>query len=166
MKISLVAAVLLFASVAWGQSYPTMTPSNTQLVFANPDGSALALGQEAEASVTFTISNGPITFKDTRDTYCIPKPGGKEYMAECDDVTMDSGCVGTWQSGDTCTITYTYVADGDDNLCNLNNPGNENHPPGPAYPDGCEGTIRVKVPNNPNFVLIDYSVATTVVLPK
>lgn len=45
------------------------------------------------------------------------------------------------------------MADGDDNRCNVTGTS-------PAYPDGCEGTVQVKVPNSPNIVPINYSVAT------
>ncbi len=147
------AAILLlpFAAVH-AQSYPNMVPSTSQIAFANPDGTPLFPGQTGQAQVTFTIENGPITFK-THDVFCITNPGGKEYMAECDDVTMDAGCTGTWQTGDQCTITYSFLADGDDNRCNVTGTS-------PAYPDGCEGTVQVKVPNSPNIVPINYSVQT------
>jgi len=150
---AMTAAILLLPfAAAHAQSYPNMIPSMTQIVFANPDGTPLFPGQSGQAQVIFTIENGPITFK-TRDPFCIAKPGGKEYMAECDDVTMDAGCMGTWQTGQRCTITYSFLADGDDNRCNVT--GND-----PAYPDGCEGTVQVKVPNSPNIVPINYSVET------
>lgn len=93
------AAILLLPfAAAHAQSYPNMVPSTSQIAFANPDGTPLFPGQTGQAQVTFTIENGPITFK-THDVFCITNPGGKEYMAECDYVTMDAGCTGTWQTG-------------------------------------------------------------------
>ena len=150
--VAVILALLFIAGTAGAQNYPNMVPSTSQIAFANPDGTPLYPGQTGQAQVTFTIQNGPLTFK-TRDAFCIVKPGGKEYMAECDDVTMDAGCMGTWQSGQECTITYSFLADGDDNRCNVTGTS-------PAYPDGCEGTVQIKVPNSPNIVPINYSVET------
>jgi hypothetical protein len=135
-RVAIAGALLLPFAAARAQTYPNMVPSTSQITFANPDGTPLFPGQAGQAQVTFTIQNGPITFK-TRDVFCITNPGGKEYMAECDDVTMDAGCTGTWQTGDQCTITYSFLADGDDNRCNVTGTS-------PAYPDGCEGTVQVK----------------------
>ncbi len=126
-----------------------MTPSTTQINFANPDGSPLLSGQTGYAPVTFTIQNGPITFQQT-STLCVSKPGGTDYTSECDDTKMNGGCKGTWQTGNQCTITFSVTNDGDDTRCEVMGPN-------PAYPDGCEGTIQITVPNSNNIVHINYS---------
>jgi len=141
---------VLFAVPALAQNYPEVSSSTTHINFANRYGSPLFPGQVGEAKVTLSIARGPVTFKQI-SPLCIPKPGAPgEYAAECDDVKMDKGCTGTWQTGDQCTITFSIVADGDDNRCDVTGPN-------PAYSDGCEGIIQIKVPNSPNIIRINYS---------
>jgi hypothetical protein len=149
MKTLFAVFVVLFASSLSAQTYPQMTPSTTNILFQNSDGTNLFPGQSASVQVVFTISNGPIKFQQT-STFC-QNVTGNEYTSECDDVTMNRGCYGTWQNGETCTITYTFSADGDDQGCNPLNPNMVV----PAY--GCTGNIQVRVPNNPNYILINYT---------
>jgi len=120
-----------------------LTPSTTQINFANADGTPLAPGQTGYAAVTFTISSGPMKIGQS-SPLCIPAiAGANEYTSECDDVEMDHGCVGTWQAGQQCTTTFRLLADTDDNECDVNGPN-------VAYPGvGCRGIIQIRVPNVP-----------------
>lgn len=120
-----------------------MTPSTTQINFANADGTPLAPGQTGYAAVTFTIGTGPMKIGQTTPL-CLPSvAGANEYTSECDDVEMDKGCVGTWQAGQQCTTTFRLLADTDDNECDVNGPN-------VAYPSvGCRGIIQIRVPNVP-----------------
>ncbi len=120
-----------------------LTPSTTQINFANADGTPLAPGQTGYAAVTFTIGSGPMKIGQS-SPLCIPAiAGANEYTSECDDVEMDHGCVGTWQAGQQCTTTFRLLADTDDNECDVNGPN-------VAYPGvGCRGIIQIRVPNVP-----------------
>jgi hypothetical protein len=160
-KILPAAALLALPFAAHAQNYPQMVPSTAQINFANPDGSALFLGQVGTAQVTFTIENGPITFKQN-SAYPIELAGSPgPYTAEADDVKMDQGCRGVWQTGDTCTITFSVEADGDDQRCDPNSVN-----PPPAYPNGCDGFIQIKVPNAPSPTLIAYSYQFASAVPR
>lgn len=154
MLFTLVAVLFgaSMASIAHGQNYPTMTPSTTQIAFAGADGGPLYPDQSATQTVTFTISNGPITFKQ-KSPGCKELPGytTQGYTAECDDILMDAGCTGVWQNGDTCTITFTLTGDADDGQCSLTASN-------VAFPGiGCQGILNIAVPNNPNPVQIYYT---------
>jgi large repetitive protein len=129
--------------------YPSMTPSATHINFANPDGSPLFPGQVGQVPITFTVTQGPITYKQ-QGPLCIRKnPSDTEYFNECDDITLTGG-TGTYQTGDQFTVMAGVGADTDDLYCD---------PFGskPAYVDGCEGIIQIKVPNSPTIIAISYS---------
>jgi Bacterial Ig-like domain (group 3)/FG-GAP-like repeat/Abnormal spindle-like microcephaly-assoc'd, ASPM-SPD-2-Hydin/FG-GAP repeat len=138
--------------------YPQVTPSTTQISFTN--GTPLFPGQSSTVPVTFTITSGTITSKQKTPS-AKPLPGGDDYTSETDDITQDTGCVGTWQTGESCTINYTFTSDNDDQGCNPANTitvaGNKVQVP--SY--GCIGTVQFNVPNNPNPIVITYTAMVT-----
>jgi hypothetical protein len=156
-KIVVVAVVLLFCALGvQAQNYPQLVPLSWSLNgqpatpcgtpchidFQNSDGSSLMPGTSAQVQVNFQAVNGPITY-NTHRAYCAVILGHIEQSAECDDLkVLIAGCNGTWQSGQTCSITYQFEADasaiGDDQECDPNG-----YHPLPAFPDGGEGTLSV-----------------------
>ncbi|MGB8541887.1 MAG: FG-GAP-like repeat-containing protein [Candidatus Acidiferrales bacterium] len=139
-------------------AYPQVTPSTTQISFTS--GTPLFPGQSSTVPVTFTITSGTITSRQKTPS-AKPLSGGDDYTSEADDVTQDTGCVGTWQAGESCTINYTFSSDNDDQGCN---PANSITVAGskvqvPSY--GCIGTVQFNVPNNPNPIVITYTAMVT-----
>jgi ankyrin repeat protein len=134
--------------------YPQVTPSATQISFTN--GTPLFPGQSSTVPITFTITSGTITSKQKTPS-AKPLPGGDDYTSETDDVTQDTGCVGTWQTGQSCTINYTFTADDDDQGCNPANTITVAGTKVQVPPYGCIGTLQFNVPNNPNPVVVTYT---------